>query len=192
MHPYPTEMRPIDPRYGAPPSAPPPPSPARGVPVFVWVLIAAVVLVVGLASAFTIGIVVGARAGSHVAPPAEPAVDSRPGPALPPPRRDVPAHDVAILTGCTSADLDLVENRISQAIELGAPTYNRGDFLGCFTTYERTARDIESRLPSACKGPAAALANGRAKAATLTRASDKAWAMRDAFDGMLDVIDRSR
>ena len=189
MHPYPTEIRPLDPRYGVPPSAPPP---ARGVPVFVWVLIAAIVLVIGLAVSFTVGVVVGARAGSHAAPPAEPSLDSPTAPSLPSPRRDVPSHDVAILSGCTSADLDLIENRIGQAIELGAPTYNRGDFQGCFSTYERTARDIESTLPSACKGPAKALANGRAKAATLPRASDKAWAMRDAFDGMLDVIDRSR
>ena len=166
--------------------------PARGVPVFVWVIVAGTVLVVGLAVTFAIGIAVGARAGTHAAAGAEPSVGSRSGPALPSPRRDVPTHDVAILDGCSEADLDLIERRIGEAIELGAPTYNSGDFQGCFSTYERTARDLETRLPTSCRGPTKALASGRAKAATQVRASDKAWAMRDAFDGMLDVIDRAR
>jgi hypothetical protein len=177
MHPYPTDMR---------------PAPARGVPVIVWVCVAAVVLIVGLAVSFGIGIAVGARAGTRAARGAEPSTGSRTGPALPAPRRDVPNHDAAVLDGCTTADLDLIETRIDQAIEVGAPTYNAGDFQGCFATYERTAREIESKLPASCKGPTTALANGRAKAATQVRASDKAWAMRDAFDGMLDVIDRAR
>lgn len=176
-----------------PPQNPGPQAPqARGVPVIVWVCVAATVLVIGLALTFAIGIAVGARAGAHASPGAEPSLGSRTAPALPAPQRDVPTHDVAILDGCSSADLDLIERRIGQAIELGAPTYNSGDFQGCFSTYERTARDLESRLPSSCKGPTAALAKGRAKAATQIRASDKAWAMRDAFDGMLDVIDRAR
>lgn len=177
-----------------PPHPGPQGPPARGVPVIVWVSVAATVLVIGLALTFAIGIAVGARAGAHAAPGggADPSLGSRTGPALPAPQRDVPTHDVAILDGCSSADLDLIERRIGQAIELGAPTYNSGDFQGCFSTYERTARDLESRLPSSCKGPTTALASGRTKAATKVRASDKAWAMRDAFDGMLDVIDRAR
>ena len=170
-------MQPIDPRYGMPSPAPPP---TRGVPVIVWICIAGTVFILGLAVSFGIGIAVGARAGARSAQGADPSSDSRTTPALPAPRRDVPTHDVTILDGCSGADLDLIESRIGQAIELGAPTYNRGDFQGCFSTYERTARDLESRLPTACK------------AAAQVRASDKAWAMRDAFDGMLDVIDRAR
>ena len=38
--------------------------------------------------------------------------------------------------------------------------------------------------------PAKTLADGRKKAARLDNPSDQAWAMRDTFDGLLDVVKR--
>jgi hypothetical protein len=113
------------------------------------------------------------------------------GPRLPvPPPRDVPHHDVKMLAGCSAADLRVVSDRIDTAIAVGAPLYNRGDFEGCYEIYDGAAADIEKALPSTCKGPTQALEAGRKKARSLSRISDRAWALRDAFDGLVDVIDR--
>ncbi len=111
-------------------------------------------------------------------------------PNLPPPNRDVPVHDVKLLDGCSTTDLKMVQKRIDDAIDVGAPAYNGGDFLGCFVTYDDAAKEIEKRLPSSCRGPQRALEDGRKKARAKTTSADQAWAMRDAFDGLLDVIDR--
>ncbi len=120
----------------------------------------------------------------------DPATAGTMAPSLPPPNRDVPVHDVKLLDGCSTGDLKMVESRIDDAIDLGAPAYNGGDFLGCFVTYDDAAKDIEKKLPSSCKGPTKALEDGRKKARGKTTSADQAWAMRDAFDGLLDVIDR--
>lgn len=111
-------------------------------------------------------------------------------PALPPPHRDVPVHDVKLLDGCSTSDLKMVESRIDDAIDVGAPAYNGGDFLGCYMTYDNAAHEIEKKLPTSCTGPKKALEDGLQKAHTKTTSADQAWAMRDAFDGLLDVIDR--
>jgi serine protease Do len=56
---------------------------------------------------------------------------------------------------------------------------------------EGTAADLERKLGPTCVGPARALAAGRTRAASLATPSAQAWAMRDAFDGLMDVISRS-
>ena len=84
----------------------------------------------------------------------------------------------------------MIFERIARAIEVGAPTYNRGDVRGCYEIYERTARAIEAALPSRCPGPAQALREGRDRAARAPSDDASAWAMRDAFDGLLIVIER--
>lgn len=112
------------------------------------------------------------------------------GSELPMPERDVPVHDVNILDGCSTADLHMVEQRIDDAIDVGAPEYNRGDFLRCYLEYEKATQEIVATLPRACSGPRKALEQGHAKARRSTDASGRAWALRDAFDGLLDVIDR--
>jgi hypothetical protein len=125
---------------------------------------------------------------------ATPSSPGEPGarPSLPGVTRHVPRHPLGILAGCSEADVTLVEDSIAGAIEVGAPTYNSGDFAGCYRTYRSTALKIEDRVSKTCTGPARALAEGRATANGLTNASEQAWAMRDAFDGLLEVIDRSR
>lgn len=107
-----------------------------------------------------------------------------------PPPRLVPHHDVKMLSGCSDADLKAVIKHIDDAIALGAPRYNRGDFQGCYQTYVSTSQDIEKDLPKACKGPIDALKAGRDKASKAANSSDRAWAMRDSFDGLIDVIER--
>ena len=87
--------------------------------------------------------------------------------------------------------MTVLADGIDGAISVGAPLYNSGDFAGCYHLYEGTAADIERKLSSACSGPTRALESGRTRAASLSGPSAQAWAMRDAFDGLLDVIERS-
>jgi serine protease Do len=111
----------------------------------------------------------------------------------PPPRkRDVPHLPIATLDGCTDDVLDGVVQAISQAIDIGAPLYNGGKIAACYHIYEGTAQDLERRIPASCKGPAKALADGRTKAAASQDPDTQAWAMRDAFDALIDVIIRKR
>jgi hypothetical protein len=79
---------------------------------------------------------------------------------------------------------------ISDAVEIGAPLYNEGNFEGCYHVYEGAASDLERKLKGACDKPAKTLAEGRKKAARLPNASDQAWALRDTFDSLVDVIKR--
>ena len=52
------------------------------------------------------------------------------------------------------------------------------------------ASDLERKLGASCQRPAKTLADGRKRAARLADPSEQAWAMRDTFDGLLDVIRR--
>ncbi len=110
-------------------------------------------------------------------------------PKLPAIKRSIPVFNVHLLDGCSREDLDTVESRLNDAIDTGAPLYNGGDFTGCFGTYETAALSIEHDVGKTCKGPASALKAGRDRAAKLTTHAERAWAMRDAFDGLLDVLD---
>jgi serine protease Do len=110
---------------------------------------------------------------------------------LPSAQRHVPHHAVSLLRGCTDADLGALTGGIDGAIEIGAPLYNAGNFAGCYHMYEGTASDLERKIGASCPGAARALAAGRTHAASMTSASDQAWAMRDAFDGLIDVVARS-
>ena len=111
-------------------------------------------------------------------------------PKLPVVKRSVPVFDVRLLNGCSHQELDTVEARINDAIDTGAPLYNDGDFTGCFGTYESAALSLERDLGKTCKGPTSALKAARDRAAKRETAAERAWAMRDAFDGLLDVLER--
>jgi hypothetical protein len=111
---------------------------------------------------------------------------------LPPVERRVPHHALSILDGCSSDDVRALASGIDGAIDVGAPLYNAGNFAGCYHMYEGTASDLERKLGETCVGPIQALEAGRTRAATLTTSSAQAWAMRDAFDGLIDVVVRSQ
>jgi serine protease Do len=106
--------------------------------------------------------------------------------------RKVPQLKVASLDGCNAAALDLVLQTIGEAIEVGAPLYNRGNHAGCYHIYEGAAADLDRKLPRTCKGPGEVLKAGRSRAASLATPTEQAWAMRDSFDGLISVIVRKR
>lgn len=113
-----------------------------------------------------------------------------PEPTLPRVKRNIPHHELTLWNGCDDAALALVGHGIGEAIEVGAPLYNDGNYAACYHIYEGAASDIEHRLPKQCQGPKVALSQGRNNAAKLNDPSAQAWAMRDAFDGITDALVR--
>jgi len=107
-------------------------------------------------------------------------------------RASVPHHPLSILDGCSQDAQRLVVKMIGDAIEVGAPLYNAGNADGCYHVYDGAASDLERKLPPACKGPIKALADAQKRAGAMSNPDGQAWAMRDAFDGLLEVIARKQ
>jgi serine protease Do len=107
------------------------------------------------------------------------------------PPRQIPHHELSALNGCSVSDKVLVAKTLQGAIEVGAPLYNEGKLAACYQIYEGAAADISQRLSASCRGPRAALSAGRLRAAKLVDPSEQAWAMRDSFDGVLELLERS-
>lgn len=103
--------------------------------------------------------------------------------------RNIPNHPLALLDDCPTPQLQSIVRNIDQAIHVGAPLYNQGNIEACYRIYEATALDTAKKVES-CAGPRRALLDGVANADKLVSWDDKAWAMRDAFDGVLSVVAR--
>jgi S1-C subfamily serine protease len=103
--------------------------------------------------------------------------------------RNVPHHELAVLEGCTDTQLATVARAILTAIDKGAPIYNAGEHEACFVIYRKTLSEIEGDK-AMCKGVRSAVGDGLLRAQSLENFTAKAWALRDTFDGMLDVIKR--
>ena len=95
-----------------------------------------------------------------------------------------------LLDGCTTDDLLLVVKTLGAAVEVGAPLYNAGDFAACANIYEGATLDLSRKVGKRCDGPRRALAAGRKRAAQKPEDFERAWALRDAFDGLIEVIIR--
>jgi serine protease Do len=105
------------------------------------------------------------------------------------PARRVPKHPVSLLEGSNPMGLVATTQAIVGAIREGAPAYNDGDVERCYRLYAEAARRlIDSRAD--CPGVRQALREGLNRAAGLPDVDHQAWAMRDAFDGLLAVIER--
>jgi serine protease Do len=102
--------------------------------------------------------------------------------------RKVPRHDVSIFEGCTEKQVEEAVKSIGQAIELGAPLYNSGNHEACYRIYEGTS--IRFERESGCKGVREAFGAGLLRSSTLESYTEKAWALRDMFDGLLEVAMR--
>jgi hypothetical protein len=103
-------------------------------------------------------------------------------------QRKVPVHDVSILDGCSASDMEDIFKGISEAIQSGAPLYNSGNHEACYRIYEGTSMRFEREAP--CPGVRAAFGDGLLRASTMSSWTEKSWALRDTFDGMLDVLER--
>ena len=130
-----------------------------------------------------------AAKGPDTAPakPKEPATELTD--LLPP--RDVPVHPPTVFADCPDDQRGFAVGSLANAIELGAPRYNQGDHVGCYRIYLGTATDLVSTLPG-CAGIRAALIAGIVRASVLGTYTERAWAMRDAFDGLLEAYQRRK
>lgn len=70
---------------------------------------------------------------------------------------------------------------------MGAPMYNNGDHRGCYEVYKHVAKAYleNRRLASTDRD---LLASALQKASGMQSATDKAWALRRAFDTMLGAM----
>ncbi|MEZ4366362.1 MAG: trypsin-like peptidase domain-containing protein [Kofleriaceae bacterium] len=100
--------------------------------------------------------------------------------------RNVPHHDAAVLDGCALPDAAGAVQAIDAAIQLGAPLYNAGNHEACLRIYENAARQLAQASP--CAGIRTAFTDGLATAATRTTYTEQAWALRDTFDGIIEVV----
>jgi serine protease Do len=103
-------------------------------------------------------------------------------------QRHIPLHEVTVFDGCKLEDIEDIVNQIGEAIETGAPLYNEGKHEACFRIYEGTAVKFEH--DAACAGVRSAFGDGLLRASGLSSYTEKAWAMRDTFDGLLDAARR--
>ena len=89
--------------------------------------------------------------------------------------------------------LDLVADRIVQALGAGVPAYNAGDPAMCARVYRQAAAQIIAEIGP---GPACAAVVARLRAAVAEAgakdADGAAWALRRAFDELLAVAARRR
>ena len=104
--------------------------------------------------------------------------------------RQVPQHDVALISSCKPDDVTAAVDAVRQAIELGAPLYNQGNHEACFRIYEGTSNKLER--DSGCKGIREAFGAGLLRVQTVTSFTEKAWVLRDTFDGLVNVAERFR
>ncbi len=79
--------------------------------------------------------------------------------------------------------------RITQAITLGAPAYNRGDHDACYAGYRAAAEEIVATAQGrdGCADLADLLAAALEKAAPLG-STQGAWTLRHAFDAILEEV----
>jgi hypothetical protein len=113
---------------------------------------------------------------------------AKPSPGKKPIVRKVVRHPVSVLARCSDQALIAAFQAISKAIRVGAPIYNKGQHEACFRIYEGTALKLEREID--CPGVRDALGQGLLRSSTQPDFTAKAWAMRDAFDGILNVIAR--
>lgn len=83
--------------------------------------------------------------------------------------------------------IEAIREIISEAIAVGAPTYNEGNHIGCYRIYEGAAYKIIYRHGSKCKEVKSLLEDALEMSYGNYNASEKAWIMRIVFDKILGV-----
>lgn len=104
------------------------------------------------------------------------------------PPRQVPDLQTNTWDGCQPKDIDETIAAVMSAIDIGAPAYNKlskQGFEECYRIYEGTALKLEAN--GACNGVRSAFGDGLLRANNIKSYKDKAWALRDTFDGMIRV-----
>jgi hypothetical protein len=111
--------------------------------------------------------------------------------ARPAPARAIPEHDIRVLDRCSAEDLDLIASTLGSAIQVGGTLFDEGNADGCFRILEGAALRAHRRLHG-CVGAKKVLIDGVERADRRSAAAEKAWAMRDAFEGLLNVVGKKQ
>ncbi len=104
-------------------------------------------------------------------------------------RRMVPQHPVALLDGSSAKSLELVASVLNGAINVAASALAKGDTTTCWRLYSETAERLV-RDRHDCPGPMKALQEGLERARSLEDTEARVWALRDAFDALLMLIEK--
>jgi hypothetical protein len=112
-------------------------------------------------------------------------------PEAPAVQRAIPKHPSSVLLGCGEGDLRLLSQLLRETIESVGPFYAQGNHAAGYHLSEGASIDVERKLAPGCRGPRKALGDARRKAASAKDPNQQVWAMRDGFDGLLEVIDRT-
>lgn len=99
--------------------------------------------------------------------------------------RRIPEHEITVFDGCKAEEIEEVIRQIGETIENGAPLYNEGKHEACYRIYEGTSVKFEHDAP--CIGVRTAFGDGLLRASGLATYKEKAWALRDTFDGLINV-----
>lgn len=102
--------------------------------------------------------------------------------------RRVPVHELGLLDGCTREQVMEAGREITAAISSGAPLFDQGNQEACFRIFDGMA--VRLAASPYCAGIQAAASEGLRRAEQRDSFADKAWALRDMFDGLLDVLAR--
>ncbi len=105
--------------------------------------------------------------------------------------RKIPEHPITVWSGCNDSQMEDVLRSISDAIAIGAPLYNRNTpegYEACYRVYEGTGLRFEK--DGGCKGVREAFQSGLGRARSMKSYKEKAWAMRDTFDGLINAFGR--
>jgi hypothetical protein len=93
--------------------------------------------------------------------------------------------DTTVAKGC--GKIEAINMIIGEAINVGAPTYNQGNYIGCYRIYEGAAYKILYKYGSKCRRVSDILDAALEKSYGDYTATEKAWIMRMAFDTILGV-----
>lgn len=107
-----------------------------------------------------------------------------------PPAHAAPHHELSILAGCTDNDLRVLRAHLELAIAGASSTFAQGNYVLTYHLVEAASIEAERRLGLACAGPRRTLAEARHDAERLSNPKAQAIGMREAFGGVLDVVER--
>lgn len=94
-----------------------------------------------------------------------------------------PQVDASVLHGCGDPAVERIAQKLTRAIDEGAPVFDQGNPQACFYIYEAAVKSLDSA--STCAGVRRVLRAGLEEAERRKDWEGKAWALRHAFDAVL-------
>jgi hypothetical protein len=96
--------------------------------------------------------------------------------------------DLGMFEHCSVDEVKLVITGLTDAISVGVPKFNANDHQGCFDTYQKAALDVVGKLKG-CEQVRDVLLGGVTAANHEEDVGKKAWALRHAFDRVINAFD---